>query len=217
MPSQARYEQLVEVLRTSASALRTAEDEKERLALCLSAIQGVITYLGYDRAVIDGMLTSPLGAIENALHNAGRGATVTLLEHAPERPGKPSRTVREDVQAGLAIAVELLVAAKMAAGVSVRWVAAEARRADVRAEDGSAISREQIESWRSEIGRGKAPAGARETFAFMRRYPQHAELLRPPRDEAKRPRAKALARGLVEALGGIAPRAASPRTRRARG
>jgi hypothetical protein len=217
MPSEAHYERMIEVLRASASALRTAEGERERLDLCLSALRGVIIYLGHDPAVVDERLTSPLGEIENALHNAGRGATVPLLEHAPDRPGKPTGTVREDVQAGLAIAVDLLVASRMRAGDAVRWVAAEARRTGVRAEDGGAISHEQIESWRSEISREKAPAGARETFGYMRRYPHHAELLKSPRTEAKRPKAEALARGLISALGGIDPRAASPRTRRARG
>src|SRR5579863_6494500 len=131
MPSEQRYRDLIEGLRAANRALTSADDEKARLAIGVKTLQGVIRYLHGDVEVLDGQLTRPLAIVENAIFDAGQGATVALLEHQPPRTGKPKGTVREYVQGDIAIAVDLLMAAKFGRDDAIKWVAAEARRLNV--------------------------------------------------------------------------------------
>jgi hypothetical protein len=80
-----------------------------------------------DEEVLDRFLTKPLADIENALHDAGKGASPSLLDHEPSRAGKPADTTRETVQAMLAIAVDLLMAAQFGKSAALTWVATECR------------------------------------------------------------------------------------------
>jgi hypothetical protein len=79
-------------------------------------------------------------------------------------------------------------------------IADEARRWNVRCEDGKPIAAKQIIQWRKEINRKEtskgreagAPAGAGETYAGLRRLP-HDGWLEGPRDAAKRQGCEAFA------------------------
>jgi hypothetical protein len=215
MPSEARYRDLIATLRETKKAYDGAGDEKARLAAAVRAQQAVILYLLGDVEVAEGYLTAPLAALENAAFDAGRGATVALLEHTPERSGKPTRTTRENIQGELAFALELLIAGKVGTDLAARWVAAEARKWNVAAEDGSPIDAKQVKNWRTDIRRRKAPAEACETFDNMRHLPHVAPLLMGIPIADKRERCEYLARAIIKANAAGAPRSA-PKTMRPR-
>jgi hypothetical protein len=232
MPSEERYRELIAVLReTTTKSLHpipshtTEEAAALQLSLGLRALRAVMLYLQGDVEVLDGLLTRPLGLIETAVYNAGEGAKPALLNPPPpaavdkdgelvSRKGKVPFTAREQVQGCLAFAVELLVASQMGKVRAIDWVAAEARRYRVLTEDGAPVTTRQIENCRSEISRGKAPAGACETFEGLRHMPTHAALLKGPHAAAKSGVCEARARGLIKALAASAPLAAPKQTSR---
>jgi hypothetical protein len=208
MPSVEHYNNLISKLRRASKGVKLAEDHKERLACGVGALQAIVLYLTKDEEVIDEELTRPLAIIENAVRDAGQGATVALLEHTPANPGKPRDVTREYVQAVLAFGVELLRASNMSTSNACKWVAEEARKHHVVTEDGSPLTAKRIEGWREDINRRKAPAGAHETFEGLRHEGQYALLLKGSHSAAKRKVCEALARALVKAAAGSMPQAA---------
>jgi hypothetical protein len=223
MPSAERYRDLIAKLREASVALIAAEDDLAKLAIGSGALQAVILYLSKDAEVLDGQLTRPLAVVENAIHDAGRGAKPAVLfkpkppppEKKKDLPTKPSRTRRENVQGMLAFALELLKAGKMGTDLAARWIATEARKLNVSTEDGSPIDAKQIKQWRTDIrrtdiprGKAKAPSEACETFALMRQIPNHAWVLNGTPVAKKRERCEALAMAIVKSLAGTMPRSA---------
>jgi hypothetical protein len=219
MPSAKRYSDLIAKLREASLAFVAAEDDPARLAIGSTALQAVILYLSKDSEVLDGQLTRPLAVVENAIHDAGRGAKPAVLfepKHPPPPPpedkkllpSKPSRTTRENVQGALAFALELSIAGKKGTDLAAHRIATEARKLRVFALDGSPIAAKQIKNWRTDIRRRKAPAEACETFEGLRQMPNHALLLRGTPVVGKRERCEALATAIIKALAGTMPRSA---------
>jgi hypothetical protein len=200
---------LVDELRRATAAYDKAEDDAGRLAAVLSALQAVICDLSTDRTILAEQLIRPLGAIEAALHDAGRGATVPLLTHPAARSGPPDFVTRDTAQADLAFAMELLVVAKFGTGEAAKWVANEARRAGLRSDAGEPITARQIQRWRADASSGSAPEGVVDTWAFLRRMPFHAAILNGPKAAEKRPAAEVRARALIEAAAAMTPRSPS--------
>ena len=219
MPSEERYRAMIAVLREAAKSFdATLNAEARNVALLeagLTQLRAVIRYLHSDPEVLDGRLTRPLGAIESAVFDAGRGATVPLLEHAPADSKKPQFTTREHVQGALAYAVEMLRASGMGQEHSVQQVASLARQFGVCTDGGITVTARQIASWRSEIRKERGASGAYETFETLRGMPLYGEVLRGPRTVAKRDRCEALARALVKSVAASSPLSAPKRALRA--
>src|SRR5262249_32203260 len=141
------------------------EAHKSRLMLGYAALRGVIVYLSADPEVRVGGFTRPLGLIENALHDAARGAKPPLLDHAPEgRGSKPSSTMQNSVQGGVAAAVEILKRGGWGTKRATAEIANQARRVGLSCADASWIKQQQIENWWAEVHKGRASAGARDVF-----------------------------------------------------
>jgi hypothetical protein len=217
MPSSTRYEELKSVLRSTTKAFDNAETYEARLEADLAALRAVIRYLHGDEEVLDKFLTKPLADVENALHDAGKGASPPLLDHPPSRAGKPADTTRESIQAMLAIAVDLLIAAQFGKNAAVKWVADAARALGIRTLDDAVITAKQIDTMRSEIKKQRAPLAARNLFAGAERLPEHAAVLRGPHDASKRQHAQARARAVINAIAATMPRSASKQQRRSSG
>jgi hypothetical protein len=107
-PTEEQHRDLKRTLGRTKKEFDAAENEIGRLEAGLQASRAVISYLGNDGEVADQLLTAPLGALEVALFDSGRGANVPLLKHAPKEPGKPSHIAKQSVQGMLAFALELL-------------------------------------------------------------------------------------------------------------
>jgi hypothetical protein len=218
MPSEEHYRALIAVLRDANRAFDAAEDEKARLAATRQAMQGVMRYLWSDPEVVAGNLTRSLAVLRAAAYDASQGATVSMLEHSPTRPGKPTEMTREVVQGTMAWALEMIVATKVGKERAVAWVASSARHLGVLNEEGSPIAGRQIESWRSEINRRKAPALACEVFEKLRRMPPNVEMMRRLREERSptaAENAKQLVALLIKSVATAAPQSAPKQTRRA--
>ena len=187
-PSEAEYKLLMDRLRRSCDDLKKAKDHRQSLDSCEDALQAVMHYLLGDEEVRREHLTHPLGLAHDALHNAGQGATVPLLNHGPEHY-RPVGLMSDHLKAHLAFALELLINA----GIGVEDAANEVTsrcRGRIHTHDGGEILATQLLSWRKEINRGKkggSKGGASETtrgvFKFLReRYGAH---LRIPSSDLK--------------------------------
>jgi hypothetical protein len=176
----------------------------------------LILYHQKDPEIADKFLLRPLGALEAALYDSGRGAKVTLLDHAPGRPGRPVLLAREDVQGSLAFAVELLVRGGMRTEAACKWLASTARRQGLRSEDGAPLTARQVKSWRAEISRSKAPAGACETFSALRGMPPYsAAFPTAPEQEPLPPQGhEVLAGAIIKSLAATAPRSGPKKANR---
>jgi hypothetical protein len=221
MPSEARYIELITTLRGTTNYLASIPNDEtrevRRLETGLKALRAVVRYLQGDVDVLDGFLTRPLAIIENACFDAGRGAKPRLLDHAPERPGKATRTTREAVQGSLVFAVHLFRASGMSTERAVNQVVQQARMLKVRCADGAPITKRQVKNWCGEISRSKrgkddALAGARETFDGLRHM--HAPLLAAVPEEFKPEHFKARATAILKAIAAIEPETAPNQTRR---
>ena len=94
--SEGQYRHLKAALGDMAMKYDAAETEIARLEAILGQLRALILYHQNDREIADKFILRPLGALEAALYDCGRGAKVPLLDHAPERPGRPVRLARED-------------------------------------------------------------------------------------------------------------------------
>jgi len=199
MPAPDRYRRLKAVLHAQTEAFDSAEDDRTRLEAGVCALRAVITYLHGDVEVLEKFLTRPLAIVENAIADRAKGAMPIVLDQMPENPGrKPSLTWRENVQACMAFAVKLLIAAGMKAGPAGKRVAALARQYSVHCDDGTLIDARRIRSWRLEIQNRRAPEGARQTYDGLQNL--HASLLSSDDDERRRWECEARAVGCVKAL-----------------
>ncbi len=211
-PSEEHYRGFLAALRKNAKVFNAANDIATRRSAGLAALEGAIIYLQGDVEIADAFLTRPLAFIVAAVHDSGQGANVAALKPAQGVPGRPTGMVREFVQATLAFACELLIASKMGPDDAAAWVAAEARKFVVVSEDGNPIVANQVTGWRKEIKQGRAPIEARDMFKGLRRVrPEHDEMLKGQRSEAKRKMCEALARAAVKGLAAGAPRSAPNR------
>jgi len=234
-PSEEAYQGLLGILREAAAAFGMTEDKKTQLGLARRQLQGVLKFLWSDPEVVAGNLTRPLAVLRVAAYDVGQGATVSLLDHQPTRPdgsvgGKPSGTAREVDQGTLAYGLEMLVTMKVGTKRAADWVATEARRRGITTEDGRPIVGRQIENWRDEINRGKAPALACEVFENCRKIPippqlntkekTIGELLRKWRSEISPiliKKAHGLVGLLIQSIATVAPESAPKQTRRSKG
>ena len=209
-PTEEQYHALKAVLVYMKTKYNAAEQENEiaRLEAGLGQLRALFLYLQNDPEIADNFLLRPLAALESALFDSGRGANPALLDHVPERPGRPAGLARESVQGSLAFAVQLLVVGGVGTEAACKLVADIARRLGVRAEDGGALTGRQIKSWRAEISREKAPRGACETFAKLHCLPPYNEAFRPERRLQPLPRQwhEKSAGAVVKALAATAPR-----------
>lgn len=213
MPSEQRYRGFLAALRQNAKVFAAAKDDDDvRRNAGLAALRGVIIYLQEDREIMEGFLAAPLTFIERAVSDAGQGADVPALRPTKPPSGRPTGLTREAVQGALAFHVELLV---MAAGVPARsaanFVATEARKHNVRCEDGSDITAQQMLKARNEINRRAATRGGRSLFTRLKR--ESASLFKGGPSAAKREHCEALVRGQIKALFLIAPENAPNRRR----
>jgi len=223
MPSEEKYRRLIAELRKATDGMNAADTEDEdgrraRLTAGFTALQEVIVYLSGDPDVRAGGLTRPLGLIENALRDASRGGAPVLLDLRPEGPGlKPSGTTREDVQGGVAAAVEILKRGGWGTGRAAEEIAAKTRKAQLCCADGAPISKGQVATWRSEITKGKAAAAARVAFEVFCQYERLKSWWMLPRtDPRKREAAENAAEQIIATLANITPRVAPKRTTRAK-
>jgi hypothetical protein len=173
-----RYRTMLSALRRNARAFHAAKPEEHtaRLQSGIESLQAVVLFLLAEEDSSGEKLTAPLAAIEAAAYDAGRGANPDLFNHPTARDGKPDLLSREEVQGGLAYALDILRWAKTGRSLiaDASWVAVEARLQGLRSEDGSIITQEQVKDWRAAIRRpvtakGVAPSGARATFEMFRR------------------------------------------------
>jgi hypothetical protein len=120
------------------------------------------------------------------------------------------------VQGSLAFAVALLVAGRRGTETACEWVASTARRQGLRSEDGAPITARQVKSWRAEISRGKAPAGACEAFADLRRMPPYSAAFRTAPGQQPLPRQgyEVLAGAIIKGLAATAPRSGPKKAKR---
>ena len=80
MPSAQRYRGFLDALRKNVLAFDCAEHDEQRLAATLAVLQGVALYLQGDEEIADERLARPLGWLESAVNDSGRGASVAALE-----------------------------------------------------------------------------------------------------------------------------------------
>ena len=214
--SEGQYRHLKAALGDMAMKYDAAETEIARLEAILGQLRALILYHQNDREIADKFILRPLGALEAALYDCGRGAKVPLLDHAPERPGRPVRLAREDVQGSLAFAVELLVAGRRGTEAACEWVATTARRQGLRSEDGAPLTARQVKSWRAEISRGKAPAGACETFVHLRCMRPYSAAFRTASGQQPLPQQgyEVLAGAFIKGLAATAPRSGPKKANR---
>jgi hypothetical protein len=213
MPTQTRYDALLAALRKLKKSYDGAKNDKARLDIGIEAFREVILYLQADADVRAEGLTRPLGLIENAVYDAGRGAKPPLLNHPPEG-SKPTGITQESVQAALAWAVELMVrAGEMKAAAAVKWVAAEGRRVGLSDPSGGAVDSKQIIQWRKNLRAGRATAGAAREWEQAQRHAADIALLKMPMSDLRRVRAQQSARAWILCVSNIAPRSApTPRS-----
>jgi hypothetical protein len=212
MPSEAKYQQMLGVLRKQTESVASTDDNKARLDAGVEALRAVVVYLVSDPEVAREFLTQPLAIIENAVFDKGRGKSVALLEHAPTREGPPAGTKREETQGSMAFALDLLAKSGRGTKNAAAWLAQEAKKLGLRCEGGALIQPRQVINWRSEISRGKAPALARKAFEEDRQF--DPTLLQGPRSEVQRARCERAVRNIIKSLVAIAPQLAPKPTRR---
>jgi hypothetical protein len=126
MPSEAWYREMVAGLKKAKKALDAAEDDRGRLEAALAAQRAMIHFLDGDLEILDNFLSAPLAVLENAAHDAWRGASVALFEHKPpDDRRKPTEVVSESTMGLLAAALEMLRVGKMGPTAppdgSLRW------------------------------------------------------------------------------------------------
>jgi hypothetical protein len=173
MPSEAKYRELLDGLRASATAFRAAESvdddgKRDRLKAALSAFERVMLYLVSDSEVRDQGLLNPLGSLVTVLHNRERGAVAPQIDLRPDGAGdKPTGTMRELAQGSIAFGLQALKIIKQKE--PSRWLAAVLLKEGVRTEGGGAITSGQINQWRYEIRREKAPRVAKEQYEALRK------------------------------------------------
>jgi hypothetical protein len=102
MPSAQRYRGFLDALRKNVLAFDSAEHDKQRLAAALAVLQEVVLYLQGDEEIADERLARPLGWLESAVNDSGRGAKVAALKPAAPVTGRPTDLAREPVQGALA-------------------------------------------------------------------------------------------------------------------
>jgi hypothetical protein len=222
MPNEEKYRVLIGALRESTRRMEAADKNDDdgrraRLRAGFEALQEVIIYLSGDPEIGKEGLTRPLGLIENALRDAGRGAKPPLLEHSPEGTGsKPSGTTREDVQGGVAAALQVLATAGgWGTAKATEWIVAEARRMKLRCVDGAPIAAKQIKGWRAEMNKGRGPAAAQATFEDFCGYERAKPWWKLPRSHpAKRTEAQRAAGKIIAVLAHTTPQAAPKATAR---
>jgi hypothetical protein len=93
---------LTDATRKNVLAFDSAEHDEQRLAAALAVLQGVVLYLQGDEEIADERLARPLGWLESAVNDAGRGASVAALKPATPVAGRPTDLAREPVQGALA-------------------------------------------------------------------------------------------------------------------
>src|SRR6516225_3262503 len=105
-PTEEQYHALKAVLVYMKTKYNAAEQENEiaRLEAGLGQLRALFLYLQNDPEIADNFLLRPLAALESALFASGRGANPALLDHVPERPGRPAGLARESLQGSLAFA-----------------------------------------------------------------------------------------------------------------
>ncbi len=208
MPSAQRYRGFLDALRKNVLAFDSAEHDEQRLAAALAVLQGVVLYLQGDEEIADKRLARPLGWLESAVNDSGRGASVAALKPAAPVAGRPTDLAREPVQGALAFGVELLViAAKVPPNEAANFVAREARKL-VFSEGGDEIAGEQIAGWRRELKRTRGTAGGRARF---RELCKEHRLLLKAHSASERRRCELLVVGLIKAVSVFGPRSAPNR------
>lgn len=164
-------------------------DPKEHLGAGIEALRAVILYLRDDPLVDGAKLTDPLAELMSAAHDTLRGAKPPLFDHAPDGGGtKPENITAHTVQGCLAWYVEALTSRKIGRrkpAVAAQFVAAEARKAGIRATDGSEITIKRLLGWRAEIKAYRGPEGARQAFAAAKEAAGGEHLIYPKDDLAQ--------------------------------
>jgi len=185
-PSEAEWQMLVEKFREQCAALRTATDDLQRLEITTAYMRTAMHYFLSADEVKHEHLTRPFGYLHIALHNAGQGANVPLLDHKPES-AKPAGTMREIVQAHLAYALELQTRSGRGTNIAAEEVA-KLCRGRIGTEDGGDISATQIKAWRSDIRRKRASATTMNEF--QRLGDLYKALVNSPKSDLKLKRAR---------------------------
>jgi hypothetical protein len=144
-----------------------AEIRKVALEQALRAVRITISYLnGFPEVQSEGLVRAPL---HSSLHDVASGAhpPFVFAQGPPARPGdRPTGLTHDYVRACLAFALNLLLApfGCISKKTALAWLAGEAARQRVVAEDGRAITVHQLRQWRRDIKAGSAPKTSREHF-----------------------------------------------------
>jgi hypothetical protein len=219
-PTEEQYRGMKTALRERKKEFVAAVAAKNKTAqrdAGIGVVRAIYLCLLNDSEILDEGLLTPLGAVESAVFDAGRGAKVALFKPEPrsEKPAstKPTGTTRENTQGMFAFALELLkTGGKMGIDLAAKWIVAEASKLRIVDEAGYPIDAKRIITWRKDICRGKAPDEARETFDGLRRLPKHAVLLGRAPIPKKREACKALVIGILKSSRDLAPQTAPRRT-----
>jgi hypothetical protein len=146
-----------------------AEIRKVALEQALRAVRITISYLnGFPEVQSEG-LVRVLAPLHSSLHDVASGAhpPFVFAQGPPARPGdRPTGLTHDYVRACLAFALNLLLApfGCISKKTALAWLAGEAARQRVVAEDGRAITVHQLRQWRRDIKAGSAPKTSREHF-----------------------------------------------------
>jgi hypothetical protein len=204
--SAEQYRRLVERLAELKQEIDMATGEnlqKVRLNCSLHAQEAVITFLNYDPQIQLNGLVAPLAILHSGAHDSGRGAKPAIFNHTPTGPSdRPSGIIAEYVVGHLAYALEVLVKYGMGRNSALPWLAGKMARLGLRTEVNEPITSRQVDAWRSDISRARAPAVASAQFsALLQKYKPQLEKLSP---DARKIRSQQIASAIVQNLANLA-------------
>ena len=165
--------ELLASLRAADAAVRTGDASARRRGSAL-ALRAVLHFLLANEVIRKEHLTRPLSDVWAGLYDTHHGAAPTLFEREPEPDeqeppkGRPTALLKDHFVAHTAFALEALTAGKRGTALAANWIATEARRLHLQAENGAPITAKQIMSWRQDIRRGKATGTALDQYEVLR-------------------------------------------------
>jgi len=206
-PSTEEYQHLLQMLRGSAHNFEKAEDDRGRLQASLECYRHLLRYLRRDPEIQNGPIIRSLEFLRVKVTDIERGAKPFENTIKPDGKGsKPTGTNREHIQGMIAYAFEVLRLGGLNRRDALQWLTVEVRKAGFLTENGSAITKDQLEGWRNEIRRNtknKASAGAPVTACeqFDLLQAEYTLSLRSITDsDTKRAHAYQLAKALVKTV-----------------
>jgi hypothetical protein len=188
-PSTARYEKLVTELARSQQGLQDGSGDP--LVVGGYVLAAVMEFLRSDEAVVHSGITTPLAVILNAVNDCRNGGRPAVLFDQPKSAGRPTNQAFDAVKAAAAVAIDVLLSAKVSRREAGKYVAACAREVGLCRPDGKGIGSRTALGWRDEIETSRSAIGAKVYRQVRAAY----EAMEPIHEVG---RAKALARDFMQ-------------------